>query len=159
MLALAHDARNRLWTRTLIAAVTSAAIIGCGNIESGGGSRSVVAGGTATVAVYGFSDGKKLGFVMFTDIPSEGAVGSAGSTWTGQITPEKGEAVTYQGSASGLDINGSQYNFTNGRVFLVSTTEDTISVRQLNVPIGDAVYDTEIGRIVETEDVQAFLSK
>ena len=159
MLALPPNALYGARTRTFLAALILALIIGCGKFESGGGSRSVLAGGTNTEAVYGFGEGKKLGFVMFTDIPSEGTVASAGSTWTGHIAPKEGQAVVYKGSADGLDINGTEYKFANGRVFLVSSKDDNISVSQLNFPIKDSIYDAEIDRIAETEEVQEFLSK
>jgi hypothetical protein len=84
---------------------------------------------------------------------------SAGSTWTGHIEPTKGLTVHYQGSADGLEINGTGYTFAKGRVFLVSTKQGSISVGQLDVPIGDAVYDAEIDRIVELDEVQKFLTK
>ena len=159
MPALTPNALYRLWTRTFLAAVILASIIGCGKYTSGGGSRSVIAGGTSTKAVYGFGEGMQLAFVVFTDIPSDGTVASGGSTWTGRIAPKKGRTVDYKGSADGLDINGNEYSFANGRVFFVSTEEDTISVSQLDVPIRDANYKAEIDRIVETEEVQEFLSK
>ena len=159
MLAPSASALSGARTRIFLAALVLASIIGCGKSESGGGSRSVLAGGTSTEAVYGIGEGKKLGFVMFTDIPSEGTVASAGSTWTGHIAPKKGQAVNYKGSADGLDINGTEYKFASGRVFLVSSKDDNISVSQINVPIGDASYDSEIDRIAKTADVQAFLSK
>jgi DNA polymerase III sliding clamp (beta) subunit (PCNA family) len=56
-------------------------------------------------------------------------------------------------------IEGTEYKFANGRVFLVSTEGDKISVRQLDIPISDATYDAEIDRIAELEEVQEFLSK
>ena len=159
MLTLASSTLYRWWLCTFLAAAILTSITGCGEFGSGGGSRSVLAEGNNTEAVYGFGEGKKLGFVMFTDIPSEGTVASAGSTWTGHIAPKEGQAVVYKGSADGLDINGTEYKFANGRVFLVSSKDDNISVSQLNVPIGDASYDSEIDRIAKTADVQAFLSK
>lgn len=58
--------------------------------KTGGGSRGIVAGAIAREAVYGIRAGKKLGFVMFTDIPSEGTSVSGGSTWTGHIKPTSG---------------------------------------------------------------------
>jgi len=141
-------------------AVLLASSVGCGKLEiSGGGSRSIAAGAIARAAVYGFRAEKELGFVLFTDIPSEGTSVSAGSTWTGQIEPTKGLAVDYKGSADGLEINGTEYSFANGRVFLVSTKEDNISVDHLDVPIGDAMYDAEIDRIVKLEEVQEFLTE
>ena len=84
---------------------------------------------------------------------------STGSTWTGHIEPTKGLTVNYEGSADGLEINGTEHKFTTGRIFLVSTKGDTISVEQLNVPIGDAPYEAEIDRIIELKEVQEFLTK
>lgn len=156
-MALLPNAQQKWWSGIVFSGVALTMLIGCGKFQSGGGARSIVAGGTTTEAVYGFGQGKKLEFVLLTDISSEGATASAGSTWTGRITPRKGPTVEYQGSARGINVNGSQYDFTNGRVFLVSTKENTISIRQLNSPMKDADYKTEIDRIVKTEEVQTFL--
>lgn len=131
-------------------------IVGCRKEETGGGSRGIVVGGIAREAVYGIRDRKELGFVMFTDLPSEGTSVSGGSTWTGQIKPTEGLTVSYGGSENGLEIDGTEYKFTDGRVFAVSTKGDTLSVDQLDVPIGGALYDAEIDRIVELKEVQAF---
>jgi hypothetical protein len=58
-----------------------------------------------------------------------------------------------------MDINGTEYEFVKGRVFLVSTKEGRISVNQLDIPISDANYEAEVDRIAELEEVQEFLSK
>jgi len=58
-----------------------------------------------------------------------------------------------------MDIDGTEYDFTKGRVFLVSTKEGSVSVRQVDIPIRDVQYDAEIKRIAESEDVREFLSK
>lgn len=161
MLTLAPNALYRWWPHAFLAAAMLTSTIGCGEFGSGGGSRSVNTGGRSTQAVYGYSGDKKLGkleFVMFTHVASDDTVAIGGSAWTGHINPGKGQTVKYKGSASGLEINASKYNFTNGRVFLVSPSEDTISVSQLNVPIRDASYASEIDRIMKTEEVQQFLS-
>ena len=117
-------------------AVILASIVGCGQKKTGGGSRSIGAGATARASVYGIRAGMKLGFLMFPDIPSEGTNVSAG-----------------------LEINGTEYKFANGRVFLVSTKGDAILVDQLNVSISDIRYDAEIDRIVKLQEVQEFLTK
>ena len=132
-------------------------LVGCGDqFGSGGGMRTIVTGTTAKEAVYGFDGGKKLVFVIFTDQPAEGRSSSAGSSWTGELG---GPGVPYEGDSGGLAIDGTRYEFANGRVFLVSSNEDGISVKQLNVPIGDATYKAEIERIAKLEDLQEFLSK
>ncbi len=141
-------------------AVLLALIVSCGESEqTGGGSRGIVAGTIARAAVYGIRAETKLGFVIFTDIPTEGTIVSAGSTWTGRVEPTEGLTVNYEGSAAGPEINGTEYKFASGRLFLVSREEDSISVGQVNVPIGDAAYDAEIDRIVELQEVQEFLAE
>jgi hypothetical protein len=140
-------------------AVILALTVGCG-AGSGGGTRSIVAGTTSTTAAYGWSGADdQLGFVIFTDIDSQGSIGSASGKWKGYIKPTTGPAVRYESVSGGLDINGTNYDFANGRVFLASAKEGNISVSQLDIPIGDAKYDAEIDRIGEIEEVQKFLSK
>jgi hypothetical protein len=134
--------------------VLSVTMVGC---ERGGGARGVAVGSTSKVAVYGTHVKRRLGFVMFTDIPQHGTSVSAGSAWTGRVKPANGLTINYRGSAGGLEIDGTAYKFTEGRVFLVSTKEGKISVAQLDVPMSDAVYDAEIDRIAELSEVQEFL--
>ena len=135
-------------------------ITGCGMKEkTGGGSRGIVKGNVAREAVYGIRAGKKLGFIMFTDIPSLGTRTSAGSKWTGHIKPEKGLAIDYKGDTHRLQINGTQYDFDEGRVFLVSTEDGSIAVKQLAIPIDNAGFNDEINRLAETKEVTDFLTK
>jgi hypothetical protein len=127
--------------------------------QLGGGNRSFsVDGAPAKTAVFGIRAGSKLGFIIFTDNTEEGTIPDSWiPSWTGQIKPAKGLGVVYKGSNEGLDINGTAYTFANGRVFLVSVREDSISVTQLNVSNDDATYDAEIGRIAELKELQEFL--
>ena len=120
----------------------------------GGGSRSIVAGSSAKESVYGIRAGQELGFVIFTDHPSEGRASSAGSSWTGRLG---GPDVQYEGDSNGLTINGTRYEFTDGRVFLVTTTGGTVSAKQLNIPIGSTQYDAEIDSISKRKEIQEFL--
>ena len=136
--------------------IVLASISGCQE-KLGGGSRSIVAGATAKQCVYGIRSGKELGFVVFTDLSSEGTKSSAGSTWTGTIEPTTGPAVQYEGDSNGLTINGTRYEFTDGRVFLVTTTGGTVSAKQLNIPIGSTQYDAEIDSISKRKEIQEFL--
>ena len=141
-----------------LAAISVVLVLGGGG--SGGGTRSITAGTTATTAAYGWGGADdKLGFVLFTDLDSQGTIGSASGKWTGSIKPTIGPTVHYKGTSGGLDINGTNYDFANGGVFLASTKEGEVSVSQLDIPISDAKYDAEIDRIAEREEVQAFLSK
>ena len=133
-------------------------VVGCGQ-KTGGGSRSVVAGKSVNELVYGIRTGMKLGFVMFTDIPSEGTRGSAGSAWKGYIKPEKGRSLDFNSSSDGLIINGTEYKYSKGRVFLVSTKGAAVLVEQLNTPIGELHYELEISRIEGLNEVQKFLTK
>jgi hypothetical protein len=135
---------------------------GCGRGNVSGGGTGGIGGGTTKKTVnYGWSgaDGK-LGFVIFTDLDSQKPLfGTASSGWTGSIEPPTGPTVHYKRTSGGMDIEGTEYEFAKGRVFLVSTKEGRISVDQLDIPIGDANYDAEIDRIAELEEVQEFLSK
>ena len=134
---------------------------GCGTSgKSGSGTRSISVGTTTTTAVYGWSGADdKLGFVIFADLDTPDNVASASAKWTGYIESPTGTTVHYSHTSGGMDINGTEYRFAQGRVFLVSAKEGSISVRQLDIPIRDAVYDTEIDRIAELETVQEFLSR
>jgi hypothetical protein len=76
----------------------------------------------------------------------------------GEIAPPQGKKVTYRAIDNGLDINGTEYEYGNGRVFLVSNKDDKITVSQVDVAIGDADYDDEVDRIIEMEKVQKFLN-
>ena len=70
---------RRMKTVVNAIAVTAllASIVGCGKSEEiGGGSRGIVAGTVARASVYGIRAEKKLRFVMFTDVPSEGTTAS-----------------------------------------------------------------------------------
>ena len=138
---------------------------GCGGGTNGGIGGSVygVDGSTAVCGYSGAND--RLGFVIFTDQGS-GTIGTASSSWRGSVKPVSGSTVHYDGSSGGIgidgakiDIEGTEYKFANGRVFLVSIQGDKISVRQLDIPISDAKYEAEIDRISELEEVQEFLSK
>jgi len=137
---------------------------GGGSVGGTGGGTGGVRGGTA---VYGWSGANdRLGFVIFSDQGSPGTIGSASSSWRGSIKPASGPTVHYDGSSGGIsidgtkiDIDGAEYKFANGRVFLASTEGAKISVRQLDIPISDARYDAEIDRIAELEEVKEFLGK
>lgn len=121
--------------------------------QLGGGGRSLAGKDLA----FGMSAGKKLGFVIFTDIT--GGATSGGSSWTGSIKPKEGTAVEYEGNSESITINGGGFKFSNGRVFLVETKGGGVAVSQLNIPMGDATYDAEIDRISELDEVKEFLSK
>ncbi len=136
----------------------AAAVVGCGQPEKlGGGSRSFVIGTTPVSAVYGIRAGKELGFLILTDLASEGTRSTAGSSWTGQIEPSAGPVIQYAGDADGLAINGTRYKFANGRVFVVTTVVGPVAVQQLNIPIGNAPYDAEIDAIVKQPEIEQFL--
>ena len=150
--------RNVVVKFALILPAILVCVAGCNGFQRGGGSRSVKAGNTNTKAVYGIGVGLKLEFLIVTDIDSDGTVASAGSTWAGEIAPPQGKKVTYRATGDGLDINGTQYDYGSGRVFLVSNKDEKITVTQLDVAIGDADYDDEVDRIIETEQVQQFLN-
>ncbi|MDA9859522.1 hypothetical protein N9D23_15575 [Rubripirellula sp.] len=127
---------------------------------SGSGTRSITVGPTTVTAVYGWSGANnKLGFVIFSDLDTPDNVASASAKWAGYIESPAGLTVHYKHTAGGMDINGTEYKFAKGRVFLVSTKEGSMLVSQLDIPIRDAEYRAEINRIAEREEVQAFLHR
>jgi len=132
--------------------------VGCSKLQSGGGARSITVGGQACESVYGIRDGDRLAFIVFTDITSDGTVVSAGSDWSGKIAPSSGEALAYDGSSEAIQIDGTDYQFENGRVFLVSGGETGYSVTQVDLPLEDTAFRKEIDRITQVDDVQAFLN-
>lgn len=146
------DTVIRLWCATLLMLVAA----GCGE-KLGGGSRTVMTGTTAKQSVFGIRAGKKLGFVIFTDLPSSTA--SAGSSWSGRIEPEQGPLVEYQGDTTGLIINGTRYEFAGGRVFLVSTADDKVSAKQVDLPVGYGHFEVEFEAITKRKEVQDFLGQ
>ena len=130
-------------------------ITGCQE-KLGGGSSSIASGTTSKTYVYGIRSGKQLGFVIFSDIAGEA---SAGSSWTGYIKPKEGPTMEYQGDSNGVVINGTEYNFAQGRVFLAETKGGVVTVQQLNIVIGDAHYDAEMDSPRKHDEIQAFLNK
>ena len=65
--------------------------------------------------------------------------------------------IQYAGDAGGLAINGTRYEFANGRVFVVTTIGGTVASQQLNIPIGNAPYDAEIDAIVKQPEIEQAL--
>lgn len=127
---------------------------------SGSGTRSITVGPTTVTAVYGWSGANnKLGFVIFSDLDTPDNVASASAKWAGYIESPAGLTVHYKHTAGGMDINGTEYKFAKGRVFLVSAKEGSMLVSQLDIPIRDAEYRAELNRIAEREEVQAFLHR
>ena len=125
---------------------------GCQKQMSGGVRKTA-----AKITSYGTSAGKQLEFVIFTDIA--GDYNSILWDWSGRLEPKEGLDVDYKGNAFGVVINGVEHKFTDGRIFLVETKGETVSVQQLNISIGSAPYDAEIDRIAELDNVQNFLNK
>lgn len=123
----------------------------------GGGVRSIAVGTVSKDMVYGIRAGKKLGFVIFTNITGVGSSASGGSSWTGEIVPKEGMSVQYEGDSDGLAINKAGYKFTNGRVFLVETMGEKVAVQQLDIAIGDGDFEKEIDLLVKREEIQTFL--
>ncbi|MEO1524750.1 MAG: hypothetical protein AAFX06_04905 [Planctomycetota bacterium] len=151
---------SRWQTLGLLIAVTLAAQVGCGKmVYKGGGMRSVNANKTSLQAVYGADAPDNLAFVVFTDVDTSGSVASAGSSWTGSITRPEGKAIDYEGDGDGITIDGTAYSFTDGRVFLVATDGDTITVTQTSVPIRKAKHNDEIDRLSQTDEVRSFLAE
>lgn len=125
--------------------------------QLGGGIRSVSAGTASNELVYGIRAGKKLAFALFTDIAGEGTVASAGSRWKGYVKPKQGPSIHYQGTPNGLAINGTEYDFTEGKAFLVVTKSGALSVEQLDLPLGDDHFEVALDALEERTEIKAFL--
>lgn len=130
-------------------------LVGCDKpMSSGGGTRAVWSKTTTTEARYGIDGDRKLVFVIFTRYPTgkgKGSPGSSGS-WSGTL---EGPGVAYEADKKGILIDGTRFSFDSGRVFLVSSTKDGLSVAQLATPIGNAPYDEEVNRLMELKEVKA----
>ena len=98
-----------------------------------GGCRKGTGGGTGSSTSGTMNCGwsgpnEKLGFAIFTNLDSPGTIGTVSATWSGSIKPTTGPTIRYERISGGLNINGTNYEFANGRVFLASTKEGKVSV-------------------------------
>ena len=156
-----------------LAAVCAIFLIGAGCQEknTAGGGISTFAVGEAVKqskqAVYGTlgsGDNRKLAFVILTDSPGAGVVSHvisqgralAGPSWSGQLAAP---GVEYKAEADGLAIDANRHDFARGKVFLVSGKKGNISVKQLDIPIGEGSYKEELERLKKSEELQDFLGK
>lgn len=96
---------------------------------------------------------------IFTDSPSPGTAASASSSWTGYVTAGQGRPLDYHRGSDQLTINGVDFPFAKGRVFLVAMSRGAVSVTQLDVPITDASYKVEFARIAGSGEVKTFLGE
>lgn len=130
---------------------------------SGGGSTTI----NQRVVAHGI--GKEgLSFVIFTDIHTlntqtrtAGNSGVLASRQTGSITPASGTRIDYAADSTSLKVGGQEYAFEKGRVFLVTTRDGKLDVRQVDIPIqptdlsSEALHG-EIGRLAENPEIRAF---
>ncbi len=70
------------------------------------------------------------------------------------MVTEKGRGFRFQRYHSGLEINGTEYDFTNSKVFFVSDKMDRLVITQLNIPLVDAQADVEIKRPIKLKKLQ-----
>lgn len=121
---------------TWLATATTLLLVGCGG-PSGGGSTTI----NQCVVAYGI--GKEgVSFVIFTDIPasntqtrSGGKSGVLSSQQTGSIMPASGTRIDYAGDSVSLKVGEEEYALANGRVFLMTTRDSKLDVRQVDIPI------------------------
>lgn len=152
---------ERFWRLCGVVAVLAMTTqLGCGTFEfKGGGIRSVAAGSASYLAVYAGGGGEKLVFAIFTNVDSDGNTASAGSGWAGTVTRNEGKSIDYQGDADGIIIDGTTFKYAEGRVFLVAAEGDTITVTQLDLPVGENNYGKEFDRLADSDEVQEFLAR
>lgn len=118
----------------------------------------------AVYGTLGSGDNRKLAFVIFTDAPDDGGSSSAsvsnralaGPSWSGLLAVP---GVEHKADADGLAIDGNRHEFAKGRVFLVSGKKDNLTVKQLDIPIGEGSYKEELERLKKSEELKDFLGQ
>jgi len=168
--------RNKLLPmKTIIklAAVCAIFLIGAGCQEknTAGGGVSTFAAGEAVKqskqAVYGTlgsGDDRKLAFIILADSPGAGVASHvisqgrvlSGPSWSGLLAAP---GVEYETDADGLAIDANRHDFAKGRVFLVSGKKGNISVKQLDIPIGEGSYKEELEQLKKSEELKDFLGE
>lgn len=147
---------------TLLATVTTLLLVGCGG-PSGGGSTTI----NQRVVVYGI--GKEgVSFAIFTDIPAVNTQTRAGSKsgvlasqQTGSIMPASGTRIDYAGDSVSLKVGEQAYVLAKGRIFLLTTGDGNIDIRQVDIPIQPTGLSSEtlrgeIQRLAENPEVSSF---
>lgn len=131
---------------------------GCTNRKAGAGGRDTrSASGTRLTALYGLKPEQRLGFLILVNFSTPGAATSASSKWVGSATHADGTSVAYEASLSGIEIDGTSFDFGEGRVFFAEAGTDAIEVHQLDLEIGKATLDEEIDRIAGSPEIEALL--
>ena len=152
--------------RILVVTSIAAFVAGCDKPEGTGGviTATVVESETGTVTMetlYGYSmSNNRIAFSIFTNIRAEDVVSTIAGSWSGQIVRKEGgeePILVFEALSDGISINGTQYSFENGRIFLALYTDGNFVVQQLDIQIGDADHETEISRLGGLEDIQNFL--
>ena len=67
---------------------------------------------------------------------------------------KRGRGFRFQKYHSGLEINGVECDFTNGKVFFVSDKMNRLMIKQLDIPLMDAKADVEIKRLMKLKKLQ-----
>ncbi|WDE95337.1 hypothetical protein PQO03_06335 [Lentisphaera profundi] len=137
-------------------------LISCSE-QIGGGGSSI----NSKVFAYGIKSDKTLGFIICSDISSIGTRNSGGtewkgfrgSAWKGKIKPLEGPSIEYSASSESLNINGNNYDFNTGRIFIITTENSKISISQMPNEIKDGDYKKEIDRISSLKEVQKIIFK
>ena len=124
----------------------------------GAGTSGVSAGGESVIAVYGYDSEDKLVYYIVTDFDGNGTETSVSGTWNGWIKPENDPKATYQGRSDGITINGNDYLFRNGRVFLMSSASGTPTVTQMDIRVRQQGHELELERLEKHEDILAFVN-
>ena len=160
-----------LIARIISAIAISAVVAGCDQSEGIGATitSTVVdreSGKVSMETLYGYSTANnKIAFAIFTNIEAAAAVSTVGAGvggWGGQIVMKEGDGkpvLVFQGSPEAIEINGTHYSFSDGRVLLGSYSSGALTVKQLDLPIKDADHSDEIDRLREQREVQDFLKK
>ncbi|MEM8672126.1 MAG: hypothetical protein AAGG48_31710 [Planctomycetota bacterium] len=136
---------------------------GCGQ-PSGGGGTSI----DGNTVCYGIGE-EGMTFVLFTDIPSDGSVtstsassGVSSSKVSGYVENVSGRRFNYSSDEESITIAGTSHPFSDGRVFLISMSDEELTVRQMSVEVkstgnSSSRRSEEIQRLALDPDIAEFL--
>ncbi len=129
--------------------------------KSGGGTRTDYVDDKGVTAVYGHSGlESQLGYVIYTNVVRDETYSKVSSNWRGEITPEKDKKITFYKITNGMNINEQNYDFKQGRVFVVKPAQgqgSEFSVTQLDIAFGPERYDVVLDRLEENSEIQQLL--
>ena len=107
--------------------------------------------------LYGLGSGETLDFVVFAEFATPEATTYSNSTGSGSATHDSGVAVQYSASRTGIEINGSSFEYADGRVFVADARTGEVQLEQLDLDraLGAGPLDDELARLAASAEVDA----